>query len=88
VHLIEEACGRRADVAFIDRPPGDVPATWADITSAKRDLGYAPAIPLAEGVASHVAWHKAWRTRTSTSPAVSSDQVPSQPMPSSLCTGP
>ncbi|OQP06383.1 UDP-glucose 4-epimerase [Geobacillus sp. 46C-IIa] len=35
---------------------GDVKATWADITKAKRAFGYEPKVPFFEGLARTVAW--------------------------------
>ena len=45
--------------AQVDRQPdqaGDVPATCADITAARRVLGYDPRVPLRDGIASFVRW--------------------------------
>lgn len=42
----------------IPRRPGDTEALCADITAARRDLGYEPAISLAEGLARTVQWHR------------------------------
>lgn len=58
IGLIEEALGRSA--ARIDRPlpPGDVLETRADVADLRRDTGFAPRTPLAEGVARFVAWYR------------------------------
>ncbi|MEM1409788.1 MAG: NAD-dependent epimerase/dehydratase family protein, partial [Pseudomonadota bacterium] len=37
--------------------PGDVRRTWANIDAAKKDLGYQPKVPLAEGLKRFVAWY-------------------------------
>jgi UDP-glucuronate 4-epimerase len=37
-------------------PPGDVDATFADLTRARSELGYAPGVTLREGLASVHAW--------------------------------
>ncbi len=41
--------------------PGDVPITYADVTKAGRLLGYAPKVPIREGLARFVAWYLADR---------------------------
>ena len=35
---------------------GDVPITWADVSLAKRELGYSASVPLLEGLQRFVAW--------------------------------
>jgi UDP-glucuronate 4-epimerase len=58
IALIEEALGRRA--IRIDAPllPGDVLETRADVTDLRRDVGFAPATPLDEGVRRFVDWYR------------------------------
>ena len=58
IETIEAACGRSAIRVDKPLPPGDVPATWADITDSRSDLGYAPATTLAEGIPRFVAWYR------------------------------
>ena len=41
------------------QPPGDVECTWADISQAEKNLGYAPEIALDEGLRRFVEWFKA-----------------------------
>lgn len=60
VGLLEEACGRKAVIDFQPMQPGDVPATFADITAIQRDLGYAPTTDIAEGVPNFVRWCRAY----------------------------
>jgi UDP-glucuronate 4-epimerase len=38
--------------------PGDVPITYADVTKAGRLLGYAPKVPIREGLKRFVAWYR------------------------------
>ena len=38
--------------------PGDVRATYADIKSTGRDLGFVPKVRLEEGVPRFVAWYR------------------------------
>jgi UDP-glucuronate 4-epimerase len=39
---------------------GDVASSFADIESARRDLGYAPTVPIAVGLPRFVAWYKSY----------------------------
>jgi UDP-glucuronate 4-epimerase len=56
IGAIEKATGRKADIEEKDGPPGDVRETYADISRAARDFGFAPRVPLAEGIARFAAW--------------------------------
>ena len=38
--------------------PGDVPATYADVTDLIEDLGYKPATPIEEGINNFVKWYR------------------------------
>jgi UDP-glucuronate 4-epimerase len=38
--------------------PGDVPATYADISAIERDLGFSPATPIEVGVPNFVSWYR------------------------------
>jgi UDP-glucuronate 4-epimerase len=55
---IERTTGRRAIVEQREGPPGDVRETYADITRASADFGFAPKITLGEGIARFVAWFR------------------------------
>jgi len=58
VTLLERACGRAATRRFLPPQPGDVPLTYADISSAKAEIGYAPRIPIGEGIVRFVEWYR------------------------------
>lgn len=58
IRLIEEALGRKADRVDAPLPPGDVLETRADVTDLRRDVGFSPSTPLAEGVKRFVAWYR------------------------------
>jgi UDP-glucuronate 4-epimerase len=55
---IELAVGKKAIVNRLPEQPGDVPLTCADISKARRLLGYAPATKLAEGLPKFVEWFR------------------------------
>lgn len=58
---IEQATGKSARIEDAEGPPGDVRETYANITRAKRDFGFSPAVPLAEGISRFVAWYRQYR---------------------------
>jgi UDP-glucuronate 4-epimerase len=60
VALIEEACGRKAEIDFQPIQPGDVTATYANIDAIQRDLGYAPTTSIDVGVPAFVDWYRAY----------------------------
>jgi len=59
VALIEATVGKKAVLRRQPPQSGDVPITYADITGAARDLGYAPAIGLEEGLRAFWRWAQA-----------------------------
>ncbi|MFC1890921.1 NAD-dependent epimerase [Thermodesulfobacteriota bacterium] len=58
IGAIEAALGKEAKKNYLPMQPGDVPATWADVADLVNDIGYAPSVPVKEGVARFVAWYK------------------------------
>jgi UDP-glucuronate 4-epimerase len=56
---IEQALGRKAEIRQLPEQPGDVPLTCADISKARRLLGYLPTTPLREGLPKFVDWYLA-----------------------------
>jgi UDP-glucuronate 4-epimerase len=58
VGLIEQACGRKAQIQYAPMQPGDVPETYADIEASRRDLGFEPRTPIDEGIPKFVKWFR------------------------------
>jgi UDP-glucuronate 4-epimerase len=60
IALIEESCGKQA--IRIEQPmqPGDVPATYAELSAIQRDLGFRPTTPIDVGIPKWVAWYRAY----------------------------
>ena len=56
IAALETTLGKEAVRDFQSRQPGDVEQTFADVTKARRDLGYAPSTPLEEGLKHFAAW--------------------------------
>ena len=59
INLIAQLTGRKASLVFRPKHPADVPATWADISKAKRLLGWRPMLPFQKGVEALVTWYRA-----------------------------
>ncbi|KTR83081.1 protein CapI [Novosphingobium barchaimii] len=60
IEVLEEACGRKAELSMLPMQPGDVPATYADITAIARDTGYAPTTPIEVGIPRFVEWYRSY----------------------------
>jgi UDP-glucuronate 4-epimerase len=58
IDLIEQACGVKAIRDYQPMQPGDVQATYADISAIQRDLGFEPTTPIEVGVPSFVKWYR------------------------------
>jgi UDP-glucuronate 4-epimerase len=57
IAAVEAALGRPAERTLLPMQPGDVPATWADVTLLDALTGPRRATPLAEGVQAFVDWY-------------------------------
>ncbi len=55
---IENATGKKAVIDRQPDQPGDMPATWADISKARSLLGYKPRTKIAEGIPKFVEWFR------------------------------
>ncbi|MGH9941420.1 MAG: SDR family NAD(P)-dependent oxidoreductase [Pyrinomonadaceae bacterium] len=58
IALLEKELGREAIIDPQPPQPGDVPQTFADITKARRLLGYDPQTQIEEGIRRFVEWFK------------------------------
>ena len=56
IHLIEQNLGKKACIRLMPAQPGDVLLTHADISRAKKRLGYSPEIPIEVGISRFVEW--------------------------------
>jgi UDP-glucuronate 4-epimerase len=53
---IENALGKKAKINQLPEQPGDMPLTYADISKARKLLGYDPTTKLSEGLPRFVEW--------------------------------
>ena len=58
VRVVEDLTGKRAQLAQAKMPAADVRETFADISKARRLLGYEPQTQVREGMARVHAWHQ------------------------------
>ncbi|MDQ3744747.1 MAG: GDP-mannose 4,6-dehydratase [Acidobacteriota bacterium] len=58
IALLERGLGREALIERRPTQPGDVPQTFADISKARRLLGYDPQTPIEEGIRRFVEWFR------------------------------
>ncbi|WP_416909048.1 MAG: NAD-dependent epimerase/dehydratase family protein [Polymorphobacter sp.] len=62
ITILAQACHTTPRLDHLPMQPGDVEATWADITPARQNLGYAPKTPLETGIPAFVRWYQAYHT--------------------------
>ncbi len=56
ISALERVLGKKAILDRQPEQPGDVKTTFADVSHARRDLGYNPSFPLEEGLKHFAAW--------------------------------
>lgn len=57
IEVIEDCLGRRANKRLLPMQPGDVPATFADVSDLARDVGFQPSTSIEDGVRRFVDWY-------------------------------
>lgn len=58
IETIEEALGKEAIINRLPMQPGDVNRTYADISKAKKLIGYEPKVNFKEGICKFIKWYK------------------------------
>lgn len=56
VHQLEKVLGIQAIIEFLPEVKGDLPKTWADISKARKLLGYNPSFSFEEGMQNFAQW--------------------------------
>src|SRR6201993_1572422 len=56
ISALENAVGKKAKINRLSEQPGDMPLTYADISKARKLLGYNPTTKLSEGLPKFVEW--------------------------------
>lgn len=60
IRILEELLGREAHKRLLPMQPGDVYATFADITDIQRDYGFEPRVSLRDGLGRFAQWYRAY----------------------------
>lgn len=63
IELIETSLGKKAMIERYPEQPGDVPITYADVSKAKKVLGYNPSTKIREGIPKFIEWFLGERSR-------------------------
>ena len=58
IGILENCLGKTAERHMMPMQAGDVPATYADVDDLMQDVGFRPATPIEEGIASFVRWYR------------------------------
>ncbi len=57
IRAIETAIGKKAMIDYLPMQPGDVPATYADVSDLIADTGFKPSTPIKKGIQNFVDWY-------------------------------
>jgi UDP-glucuronate 4-epimerase len=57
IETIETSLSKKAKLNMLPMQPGDVPASWADVTDLQKDFDYTPSIDIKTGVHNFVKWY-------------------------------
>ena len=63
VEILSKSLGVEPKIEMLPMQPGDVPATFADISRISAKLGYAPSTPIDIGVPAFAKWFREWTGR-------------------------
>ncbi|WP_120076103.1 NAD-dependent epimerase/dehydratase family protein [Aurantiacibacter odishensis] len=58
IAILEDACGKKAEIEWQPMQAGDVVRTYADIDAISRDLGYRPTTDIGDGLPRFVRWYR------------------------------
>ncbi len=58
IKVLEDCLGKKAEMNMLPLQPGDVPATYADVSDLIRDVDYKPDMPVEQGIANFVEWYR------------------------------
>jgi UDP-glucuronate 4-epimerase len=65
ISLLEREFGRTATKEMLPLQPGDVEATYADVTDLERDINFRPATSIEDGIARFAKWYREYQSGSS-----------------------
>ena len=65
IETLEAALGQTAEKCFLPMQPGDIPATYADTEDLRRETGFSPDTPLADGLRRWIDWYRGYTQQAS-----------------------
>lgn len=68
VRILEKCLGREAAKQFLPMQPGDVQATYADVSDLYSSVGFKPGTPIEVGIARFVEWYRAYQEESGIRP--------------------
>jgi UDP-glucuronate 4-epimerase len=63
IKTLADALGVEPKMEMLSMQPGDVPVTFADVSKARKKLGYDPSTPISKGLPEFVKWYKEYFNR-------------------------
>ena len=60
IETVEQALGRQAIKEYLPMQPGDVPASFADVSDLERVTGFKPRTSIEEGIGRFIEWYRAY----------------------------
>jgi UDP-glucuronate 4-epimerase len=60
IEVLEDCLGKTAVKNMLPLQPGDVPATYADVSDLLRDVGYKPDMSIEQGIGNFVDWYRGY----------------------------
>jgi len=58
IHVIESCLGVKAKIELLPMQPGDVPITYADVSTLIEDVDFQPSTTIEDGIAQFVEWYR------------------------------
>lgn len=58
IEAIEDEIGQKAEKNLLPMQPGDVPATWADVSDLVANLNYQPNTSIKQGIKQFITWYR------------------------------